>query len=244
MGNLMVGVAFGGALSFGVMTRPFTQLGDYDDMNNNLTEARWNLDAARWNLDRAKAAWRDKKSAAAAASAVAAAERHERNMIISRGGPRPAPNFVPPKTAAQLAADEAQAACDGAEARMNSAQIALNAAAATLLAQENRILTRWRDSLARTIRQAQTEGWPDEIVAPLLADLRLMCPPDTVVRLHQRFTLSAIVREVLDEQPHELHLHTPVDQLRGEVGGAAYEKKRAQILAEFETESPSPLEAA
>jgi hypothetical protein len=210
---------------------------------NNLTEARARIDSARWNFDRAKADWRDKKEAATLAQAAFTAERQERAAVISRGGPRPLAGFVPPKSAAELAADAAQSAFNAAELLMNSAQRALAAAEASLLAQENRILNRVRDQLAREYRQLQLEGASDEVLAARLAELRVLCPPATAVRINQAFALSALTREVLDEQPDVLHLHTPVNVLRGEASGG-YEQRRAQILSEFETESPSPLEAA
>jgi hypothetical protein len=208
-----------------------------------LAEARARIDAARETYDAAKIQWRDANRAAVAAKAPYDAERHERSMQISRGGPRPAANFVPPKTAAALAADEAQAAFETAEMRMNNAQRALAAAESSLLAIENRILTRWRDQRAREYRQLQLNGAPDEVLAAKLAELRLMCPPNTCVRLHQRFTLSALVREVLDEHPDVLQIDTPVSELRGETSGG-YEKRRAEILAAAEAESTQPLEAA
>src|SRR5580658_7217170 len=181
-------------------------------MNDSLTQLRAKVDAARTTHDRAKEQWCDKKSAAAAANAVLTAEKYERAVDQSRGGPRSAAGFVPPKTAKQLAADAATAALDRSEIRMNDAARAMSAAQAALLFVENQILSRWRNSLARTIRQGQSEGWPDEIVAPLIADLKLMCPPDTAVRLHQRFTLSALVRDLLDETPDVLRVNTSVSE--------------------------------
>ena len=209
---------------------------------NNLTEARDRIDAARETFDAAKIDWCAKSKAATLALAAFNVERQERAAVISRGGPRPLAGFVPPKSAAELAADAAHAAFNDAELRMNSAQRALAAAESSLLAIENRILNRVRDQLAREYRQLQLEGASDEVLAARLAELRVLCPPATAIRIHQAFTLSALVREVLDEQPDVLHLHTPVNQLRGETAGG-YEKRRAAILAAAE-ETNSPLEAA
>ena len=139
--------------------------------------------------------------------------------------------------------EAARDAFNAAEMRMNDASRAVSAAMAALLTVENGILTRWRDQQARTIRQLQLDGAPDEVVTPKIVELKLMCPPDTEVRLHQRFTLSALVREVLDETPDALRIHTSIAELRGDQH-VGYEKRRAQILAQAEAESNSPLEAA
>jgi hypothetical protein len=209
---------------------------------NNLTEARDRIDAARETFDAAKIDWCDKKEAATLAQAASNAERQARAAEISRGGPRPVAGFVPPKTAAELAADAAQAAFNAAELLMNSAQRALAAAESSLLTQENRILNRVRDQLAREYRQLQLEGASDEVLAARLAELRVLCPPATAVRINQAFTLSALVREVLDEQPEALHLHTPVSALRGETS-SGYERRRAAILAAAEEETTPPVAA-
>jgi hypothetical protein len=199
-------------------------------MSDLLNEAREKVESYRGKFENSKVEWCSAKAAATVAQAAFNAERHERAMEVSRGGPRPAPNFVPPKTAAAIAADEAQVAFASAEAAMNSSQAALSAAQTALLSLENRVLNSWRNQLARTIRQLQLEG-ADEAMAEKLAELRVMCPPESCVRINQRFSLSALVREVLDENPAELHLHTPVNELRGTEGGWAYEAKRAEILA-------------
>jgi hypothetical protein len=210
-------------------------------MNDSLSQLRAKVDAARSAHERAKKHWCDKKNVAASKKAVWDAERYERAMIVSRGGPRPAPNFVPPKTQAEIAADAALSTLTTAEARMIEAHNAVNVAESKLLSAENAILSRWRDNLAREIRALQLTGIDDNELAAKLAELRLMCPPYMEVRINQRFALSALVREVLDEQPDILHIDTPVSELRGEAH-IGYERRRAQILAD--AESTTPLEAA
>jgi hypothetical protein len=208
---------------------------------NNLTEARDRIDAARETFDAAKIDWCAKSKAATLALAAFNVERQERAAVISRGGPRPLAGFVPPKSAAELAADAAQAAFNDAELRMNSAQRALAAAESSLLAIENRILNRWRDQCARDIRWLQEIGAPEDEIATRLAELKLMCPDDTQVRITQRFTLSLVVRDLLD-RTGDVRLDVPVNVLRGE-GSGGYEQKRAAILAAAE-ETNSPLEVA
>src|ERR1019366_6233003 len=94
--------------------------------------------------------------------------------------------------------------------------------------------------------QLERDGAPPEVLAAKITELRSATPHEMQVRIHQRFTPSAQVRELLalDEPAvNGMRIDTPGDVLRGEVGGAAYEKLRAQILAEAEDESP-PLQAA
>src|SRR5580658_2618775 len=178
-----------------------------------LTKLNADVESARETLTSKHTAWLNKKSKFAAAKAVADEERYQRGLALSMGGPRRAPGTTPPPTAAEIAETAAGEACDTAERERNSAQAAFNNAEAQKLAYENRKLTRARDLQAMAIKEAERTGAPQEVIEPMRAQLRMMCPPDTAVRIHQRCPYSSLVRDTLDEQPHELHLDKPVNEL-------------------------------
>jgi hypothetical protein len=210
-------------------------------MNTSLTQLSASVEAKRKALDSARTVWLQAKDRHAAAKAAVDEEVYQAGLIRSRGGPRRLAGSTAPPTAAEIAATAAAQALAATELRLTSAKAALDNAEAALLIAENRILDRWRHLRALEIMELQRTDAAPVLIASKLSELRAMCPPDTVQRLHQRFKLSSLVRDVLDDQPDSIHIDTPVDQLRGENGGD-YEAKRASILRESETDTP--LEAA
>jgi hypothetical protein len=195
-------------------------------MTPSLTELREAVDRARAKLEGARAQHDKTVTTQRIAQGTLDSERHQRALSLSRGGPRAAPNAKLPKTPVEIAADSAQAKADAAEMQRDFAQNELAKAEAAVLTEENRILNKWRDTRAVAIKAAQLAGAD---AAEMIEALRAACPPDSMVRINQRFVLSALVREVLNEFPDHLRVDTPSNILRGE-GHAGYEDLRAQIL--------------
>ena len=212
---------------------------------NNLEQLRTAVDAKRRVFESARVEFRLAETADRNAAGAARDERIERSMEIGRGGPRPNPAWTPPKSVLALEADAAAASRSITEQRANSAASELRNAEAALLAAENRILSAWRDCKAREFKALERDGATPEALAALRAELKAVTPPDSAVRINQRFNISSLVREVLNEQPEgDLALHTPVNQLSGLGGGAEYERRRREILDAAEAESTTPQAAA
>ncbi len=215
-------------------------------MTSELTKACTRVDAARAKFESLTIELRKAEAVNRTAQGAAADERYEKNLILSRGGPRSAPGVKLPATALETAAAKTEQMLDAVRGRHMGAQAELASAEAQKLVLENKIINRWRDLRALEYRQLERDDAPPEVLAAKIAELRGATPHEMQVRIHQRFTVSALVRELLaqdDPAANGLRINTPGPILRGEVGGAAYEKIRARILAEAEDES-SPLEAA
>jgi hypothetical protein len=212
-------------------------------MSDSLSRARKQVDAARGKFATAKKAFHKAEDSLRLVQGTVADERYQRNLALSRGGPRPAPGYKAPPTPAEVAATTAQEKLDAAALAHSSADNELKTQEAVLLAAENKILDRWRQLRALELMELQRNDADAELIAGKLAELRTLCPSENSVRIHQRFVLSALVRDVLD-RPDELLLDVPVDQLRGEGAGYAYEQARAAILAQAEAAHHQPLEAA
>jgi hypothetical protein len=208
-----------------------------------LSRARKQVEAARGRFDTAKRAFHKAEDGLRLVQGTVADERYQRNLALSRGGPRPAPGFKAPPTPAEVAATAAQEKLDAAAMAHSRAAYELQGAEVVLLAAENKVLDRWRQVRALEIMKLQRDDADAELIEAKLAELRAMCPSENSVRIHQRFTLSALVRDVL-YRPDELLLDVPGDQLRGEGAGYAYEVKRTEILAQAEAAHPEPLEPA
>jgi hypothetical protein len=207
-----------------------------------LSIARTEVEDARANFTHLKSAFHRAEATAKLAGEAARNERLQKTQGAWGGAPRGAPGPKPP-TALETAAANAKTKFEAAERAYIGAQNALNAVEAALLTIENGILNRWRDKKAFAIRQVLNAGAPSEHVEALLADLKELCPPDSMVRLNQQFTLSLQVRELLDAHQDTLRVNTPVNELRGE-GHLNYEARRAAILDASETEFNASLAVA
>jgi hypothetical protein len=209
-----------------------------------LSQARSTVAAARGKFDSTKKAFHAAEAKLRTAQGAVGDDQYERQLLLGRGGPRGAPGHKAPATIAlEAAAEAAQVKLTTAEISYAGAANELKQAESALLAAENRILDRWRTVRALEIMKLQRSDADAELIAQRLAELRVMCPPDTAVRIHQRFALSAIVRDVLGDEPSELRLDVPVNELRGE-SHWDYETKRAEILAQAESTHDEPLQAA
>lgn len=87
----------------------------------------------------------------------------------------------------------------------------------------------------RRHRELQNRDLTYLLIAAKLKELRTMTPPDTCVRIDQRFTISPQVALVLKNFALD-DMNTPVNHLRGESAGADYERMRARILAQAAAE--------
>lgn len=193
-----------------------------------LSSARADAEAAAAAFVAAKQKFHAAENTFRIAQSAVSAETYARLESQSRGGPRPAHGYVPPKTAAQITAELSEKRLGAAQNAMACAESAMNGAAAALLKIENAILNAHRDALAVLIREAIRSG--DAATADgMLAELRALSPPDMCVRLNQQFRLSLSVRELLDDHPEAMRIDVPVDRLRGETHGD-YEALRAAIL--------------
>jgi hypothetical protein len=212
---------------------------------NTLSQARSTVAAARGKFDSTKKAFHAAEAKLRTAQGAVGDDQYERQLLLSRGGPRGAPGHKAPATIAlEDAAEAAQIKLTTAEISYTTAANELKQAESALLTAENRILDRWRTVRALEIMKLQRSDADAELIAQRLAELRLMCPEDTSVRIHQRFMLSSLVRDVLGDRSDDLRLDVPVDQLRGG-DHWNYETKRAEILAQAESEAHNPpLEAA
>jgi hypothetical protein len=214
-------------------------------MNDSpLTRLRAAVTKAQAKFDTVSFELRKATEANRTAQGKAADERYERGLELSRGGPRRAPGDTPPPTALETAAAATEQKLQAVRGRHFIAQTALTNAEAALLDVENRIINRHRESLALQFKEAERNGASQNELAAIRAQLRAATPHEMQVRLNQRFTVSSLVREVLDDGDDGtgLRLDVPGPVLRGEVG-PDYDQVRAAILAEAERESP-PLAAA
>ncbi len=141
---------------------------------------------------------------------------------------------------------EAEAArlLEEAQRRLDFATVALNHAGSALLQIENEILNKVRQALALEVRTLERTGEGSELIAAKIADLRSLTPHETNTRIHQRFTISSLVKSVLDDDTRPV-FDIPVNILRGEGDSFNYDRRRAEILDQAEDESvAAPLEAA
>jgi hypothetical protein len=212
------------------------------EMHMSIAALTATRNAKRDALETARIALRKAEIIARTAQGAARDERIEHSLVLSRGGPRPAPGYTPPPSALEIAAGAATVALESANSNHIIAETHLKNAEAALLAAENAILYTHRDRLAREFKEMERNGADPDVLAAKRSELRAITPPETAVRIHQRFTVSSLVREVLDEPTvGGYDLNTPVHILSGIPATAEYERLRAQILAEADT---SPLEAA
>jgi hypothetical protein len=210
--------------------------------NEALASKRAAVEAATEKLEHMKAKWLKANRVAEVAHDAAEFERGEKVRMLELGGPRPGPGHKPPPTAREVAESEANSKLATARYQLATAKIEFNNAAADLLAAENRILNRWRHQRALEILELQRIDAAPELIAEKLAELRVLTPPDTCVRLDQRFTVSALVDSLLHDRRDAINVR--VDELRGEIDTGTYEKRRAEVLAQAENDSVSPLEVA
>jgi hypothetical protein len=200
-----------------------------------LSSARALAEGAREKFTIAKAAFHRAENTHKIALGAATQERIQSRLGPWGGPPRRhvPPGEKAPPTALESVAAEAKKKAEAAELQFNSAQMALSSAEAALLTIENEILNRWRDNKAFEIRKALNAGDPRREAEVMLAELKVLCPPDACVRRHQQFKLSLQVRELLDDHPEAMRVNTPINILRGE-GHVDYEARRAEILEESE----------
>jgi hypothetical protein len=197
-----------------------------------LSNARSLAEGCRMAFTQAKAAFHRAQTTHTLAAGAARDERLSKTHGAWGGQPRRTASMPPlPPTVLEIEAEEAKRKFEMAEHAFTSAQVALASAESQLLEIENSILNGHRNTLAVKIRAAMSNG--DPAADGLLEELKVLCPPDSCIRLHQRFRLSFAVKELLDAQQQVMLIDTPINILRGE-GHHDYETRRAQILDESE----------
>lgn len=197
--------------------------------------ARETFAAARITFNKADAAYN-------LAAGAARDERIQKGLGPFGGAPRRAASSAPlPPSALEVAAEAARKKRDVAENSFLAAQVASQVADADYLAQANRRLNRPRLALAMAIQKLESDGAPPEVLEPMRAQLRAICPDDRAVAINQRCTYPSLAMVVLAQAQDVLQIHTPCNVLNGI--NHEYATWRAETLAAAEREE-AKLEAA